>query len=190
MNIPVNVSARTTVLDIAVTTPPYLPFILGCNACLIAPAAAGTGNIGCEVALIDPAAAGTGNIGCEVALIAPAVADTGNSGCEDNLIAPATARCDRVGCGWYIPTPEPQVSGDKIQRILAAINLDGQGQKVQFRTHGRFYSTLWVQAEGYCPQTSQDFSQQSESNDMQAGGYCPRSAYAASIVLFGGQREQ
>ena len=71
MNIPMNIPARTFVVDIAVTTPPYLPFILGCNACLIAPAAAGTGNIGCEVALIVPAVAHTGNSGCEIALFAP-----------------------------------------------------------------------------------------------------------------------
>ena len=124
--------------------------------------------LGCEVALFAPAVAYAGNSGCEVALIAPAVAYTGNSGCEVALIAPAAARADRVGCGWYIPAPEPLVSCGKNQRIIAAINLMVRGQKDQFCTQSRFNTTLGVQA----------------------GGYCPRSAYAASIVLFGGQREQ
>ena len=84
---------------------------------------------GCEVALIAPAAADTGTFGCEAALIAPAVADTGNSAGDESLFAPVTARRDRAGCRWHIPAPDPQVSGDKIQRIIAAINLDGQGGK-------------------------------------------------------------
>ena len=180
-----NIPARTLVVDLSVALYSVCHSVLGYNAGLLpprqptpatpgarspffAPAVAYAGNLGCEVALIAPASAYAGNSGCEVALIAPAVAYTGNSGCEVALIAPAAARADRVGCGWYIPAPEPLVSCGKNQRIIAAINLMVRGQKDQFCTQSRFNTTLGVQA----------------------GGYCPRSAYAASIVLFGGQREQ
>lgn len=103
--------------------------MFACEVALIVPAVADTGTFGCEVALIAPAVADTGMFGCEAALIAPAVADTGNSGGDESLFAPVTARRDRAGCRWHIPAPDPQVSGDKIQRIIAAINLDGQGGK-------------------------------------------------------------
>ena len=111
-------------------------------------------NLGCNAGLFAPAAADTGNLGCDIALIAPAAADNGNSGCEISLIAPATARCDRVGCGRYIPAPSRRFPVIKSREQLPPLILMVRGQKDQFCTHSRFNSTLWVQAGGYCPRIS------------------------------------
>ena len=91
MNMPMNIPARTFVVDIAVTTPPYLPFYPRVQCRSYCPRSSRhryvrvQGSPYCP----PPAAADTGMFGCKAALIAPAQQPTQvPSGARYHLLPP------------------------------------------------------------------------------------------------------